>query len=51
MQHFERMREEKTLHLLDKLNEDERMRTEDMVYAQTQEILQLTDKKVCYDVK
>ncbi len=45
--HFESMREEKTRHLLNRLDEDERMRAEDIIYEQTQEILQLSGNKVC----
>ena len=46
-QNYERNRDEKTRKLLNRLNEDERMRAEHIIYEQTEEILQLSGKKVC----
>jgi peptidyl-tRNA hydrolase len=45
-QKFRRMREEKMKHVMSNLSSQERMRIDDMIDRQTQEMLQLIDQKV-----
>ena len=45
-QRFQAMKEEKMRHILDRMNEEERMQLENMIERQAQEMLQLIDKKV-----